>query len=178
MTPHQLHVKGIPKKAKTLVVLTIREGRIHKDKKKPQGAKDMDKGNNMLAYAPKPKIPPPPKRENPAKDSICHHCKEGLRKSRKLKHRALSLYVRNGMRTAVEAIRSFDLFLPNGLIILLDNYHFAPTITRGVVSISYLVDNGYIHTFRNYGISVSKDNVFYFNATPHNGIYEIDMQNL
>ncbi|GJY62545.1 zinc finger, CCHC-type containing protein [Tanacetum coccineum] len=29
---------------------------------------------NKLAYAPKPKIPPPPKREDPAKDSICHEC--------------------------------------------------------------------------------------------------------
>nr|GEW42218.1 zinc finger, CCHC-type [Tanacetum cinerariifolium] len=31
---------------------------------------------NTLAYAPKPKIPPPPKREDPAKDSICHECGE------------------------------------------------------------------------------------------------------
>nr|GEX92729.1 hypothetical protein [Tanacetum cinerariifolium] len=31
------------------------------------------KGKNKLAYAPKTKIPLPPKRDNPAKDSICHH---------------------------------------------------------------------------------------------------------
>ncbi|GJR67882.1 uncharacterized mitochondrial protein-like protein [Tanacetum coccineum] len=34
------------------------------------------KGKNKLAYAPKLKIPPPPKREDPAKDSICHECGE------------------------------------------------------------------------------------------------------
>nr|GEW67545.1 reverse transcriptase domain-containing protein [Tanacetum cinerariifolium] len=34
------------------------------------------KGENKLAYAPKPKTPPPPKREDPAKDSICHECGE------------------------------------------------------------------------------------------------------
>ncbi|GKA85350.1 retrotransposon protein, putative, ty1-copia subclass [Tanacetum coccineum] len=34
------------------------------------------KGKNKLAYAPKPKIPLPPKREDPAKDSICHECDE------------------------------------------------------------------------------------------------------
>ncbi|GJX67356.1 zinc finger, CCHC-type containing protein [Tanacetum coccineum] len=34
------------------------------------------KGKNKLTYAPKPKIPPPPKRENPTKDSICHECGE------------------------------------------------------------------------------------------------------
>ncbi|GJZ06113.1 zinc finger, CCHC-type containing protein [Tanacetum coccineum] len=73
----KLHEKGIPKKAKTLTVLAIREGRIQKDKKKkPQGAKGKGKGKNKLAYDPKPKIPPPPKREHLAKDSVCYHCKE------------------------------------------------------------------------------------------------------
>ncbi|GJV50315.1 retrotransposon protein, putative, ty1-copia subclass [Tanacetum coccineum] len=201
----KLHEKGIPKKAETPTLLAIRRGKIQKDKKKPQGAKGKAKGKNKLAYTFKTKIPPPPKRDNPAKDLICHHCKEvghwrrncpsyhaelnkrknaseantlGLRKSKKLKHRALSLYIGNGMRAAVEAIESFDLILPSGLIIVLDNCHFAPTVTRAVVSISRLVKNGYIHTFTNYDISVSKDKVFYFNAIPYDGIYEIDMHNL
>ncbi|GJY51109.1 retrotransposon protein, putative, ty1-copia subclass [Tanacetum coccineum] len=197
----KLHEKGITKKTETPTVLAIREGKIQKDKKKkPQGAKGKAKGKNKLAYVPKNKIPPLPKRDNSAKDFICHHCKEvghwrkncpsyhaelkkrknanGLRESRTLKHEALSLYMGNGMHAAVEAIRSFDLILPSGLIIVLDNYHFAPTVTRGVVSISRLVNNSYIHTFTNYGTSVSKDNVFYFNAIPRDGIYEIDMHNL
>ncbi|GJV22665.1 retrotransposon protein, putative, ty1-copia subclass [Tanacetum coccineum] len=49
----KLHEKGIPKKAKTPAVLAIREGKIQKDKKKLRGTKD-----------------------NLAKDSDCHHCKE------------------------------------------------------------------------------------------------------
>nr|GEX27657.1 hypothetical protein [Tanacetum cinerariifolium] len=40
------------------------------------------KGKNKLAYAPKPKIPPPPKREDPAKDSICHQCDNSIQVSR------------------------------------------------------------------------------------------------
>ncbi|GKA49298.1 retrovirus-related pol polyprotein from transposon TNT 1-94 [Tanacetum coccineum] len=72
----KLYEKGIPKKAETPAVLAIREGKIQKDKKKPQGAKVKDKGKNKLAYAPKPKIPLPPKRDNPTKDSVCHHYKE------------------------------------------------------------------------------------------------------
>nr|GEV47647.1 retrotransposon protein, putative, Ty1-copia subclass [Tanacetum cinerariifolium] len=68
---------------------------------------------------------------------------DGLKERKKLKHEALSLYMGNGMRTTIEAIRSFDLILPSGLIIILDNY-----------------------------------NVFYFNAIPRYGIYEIDMHNL
>ncbi|GJV08916.1 retrotransposon protein, putative, ty1-copia subclass [Tanacetum coccineum] len=123
----KVHVKGILKKAETLVALAIREGKIQKDKKKPRGAKGKDKGKTKLVYTPKPNISPSPKRDNPAKDSICHHCNEvgyethicnmsqGLRESRKLRHGALSLYIGNGMRAEVEAIRSFDLILPNKL---------------------------------------------------------------
>nr|GEX05969.1 zinc finger, CCHC-type [Tanacetum cinerariifolium] len=40
------------------------------------GGQNHGKGKNKQAYAPKPKIPPPPKREDPAKDSICHECGE------------------------------------------------------------------------------------------------------
>nr|GEX24638.1 hypothetical protein [Tanacetum cinerariifolium] len=114
---------------------------------------------------------------------VFHACKQengqsGLRGSRSLKHGAFSLYVGNGMRRAVEATGSFNLVLPSGLIIILDNCHFAPTITMGVVLISSLVDNGYIYTFMNYGIYVSKDDVFYFNSILRDGIYEIDMHNL
>ena len=45
----------------------------------------------------------------------------------------------------MEAIGTFDLVLPSGLIILLDTCYFAPTVIRGIVSISRLVDNGYMH---------------------------------
>ncbi|GKE29483.1 retrotransposon protein, putative, ty1-copia subclass [Tanacetum coccineum] len=108
----KLHEKGIPKKAETPIVLAIQEGKIQKDKRKPRGVKGKDKGKNKLAYAPKPKISSPPKRDTPTKDSICHHCKEGLRRSKKLKHRALSLYMGNGIRAAVEEIDMHNLY-PN-----------------------------------------------------------------
>nr|GEZ78858.1 zinc finger, CCHC-type [Tanacetum cinerariifolium] len=63
---------------------------------------------------------------------------QGLRASRKLKPGALSLYVGNGQREAVEAIDAFYLFLPSGLKIVLNNCHYAPSITRGVISVSCL----------------------------------------
>nr|GFB34755.1 hypothetical protein [Tanacetum cinerariifolium] len=59
----------------------------------------------------------------------------GLRASRKLKPRALSLYAGNGQREAVEAIGAFYLCLPSGLEIVLNNCHYAPSITRGVISV-------------------------------------------
>nr|GEY36219.1 hypothetical protein [Tanacetum cinerariifolium] len=72
----KLYEKGILKKVETPAVLAIREGKIQKEKKKPQREKGKAKGKNKLAYAPKTKITSPPKRDNPKKDSICHHCKE------------------------------------------------------------------------------------------------------
>ncbi|GJS27599.1 retrotransposon protein, putative, ty1-copia subclass [Tanacetum coccineum] len=88
----------------------------------------------------KPKTHPPPKKDNPAKDI-------GLRGSKKLKLGALSLYVGDGHRAAVEAIRTYHLELPSGLVIVLNNCHYAPSITRGVISVSRLFDDGFINRF-------------------------------
>ncbi|GJZ83114.1 retrotransposon protein, putative, ty1-copia subclass [Tanacetum coccineum] len=56
----------------------------------------------------------------------------------------------------VEANGSFDLVLPNGLVICLDNCHYAPSILRGVVSVHRLVENGFVQRFTDFGISISK----------------------
>nr|GEY58878.1 retrotransposon protein, putative, Ty1-copia subclass [Tanacetum cinerariifolium] len=92
-----------------------------------------EKGKDKQVYIPKPKNPKLAAKEHPAKDDTCHHCKEGFREEKKLKQGALYLYVGNGVRVQLEAIRSCDLVLPNGLVIYLDNCHYAPSITRGVV---------------------------------------------
>ncbi|GJR89022.1 retrotransposon protein, putative, ty1-copia subclass, partial [Tanacetum coccineum] len=174
--------KGLPKKAQTPQVMKIRDGKNQKANKKSLKAKGKNKvngkGKDRKVYIPKPKNPKPTAMERPAKDDACHHCKKGFRIERKLKQGALYLYVGNGVRAQVEAIGSFDIVLPNGLVICLDNCHYAPTITRGVVSVSRLVDNGFVQCFTDYGISVSKNDVLYFNAIARNGIYEIDMHDL
>nr|GFC83267.1 hypothetical protein [Tanacetum cinerariifolium] len=145
------------------------------------------------------RTPPPPKKDNPAKDAICHQCgkvghwrrncpvylaelmkkkqlsqgastsgiftielysflskswiydtgcdtricitTQGLRRSKKLKPGALSLYVGDGHRTTVEAIGTYHLELPCGLVIVLNNCNYAPSITRGVISVSRLFDD-------------------------------------
>ncbi|GJX44241.1 retrotransposon protein, putative, ty1-copia subclass [Tanacetum coccineum] len=70
--------------------------------------------------------------------------KQVLRGARKLKQGDLYLYVGNGVRAQVEAIGSYDLVLPNGLMICLENCHYEPSITRSVVSVSRLVENGFV----------------------------------
>nr|GEZ22613.1 hypothetical protein [Tanacetum cinerariifolium] len=179
----KLNEKGIPKKAKTLAVLAIQAGKIKKDKRKPLGEKEIIQQRTLSAttlrrWVIRRGTVRPTKLSLRRGSRLAWLVLQGLRRSKKLKHRALSLYMGNGMRATIKAIRSFDLILPRGLIIVLDNCHFALTVTRSVVSVYCLVKNGYIYTFANYGIYVSKDNVFYFDAIPHDGIYEIDMHNL
>ncbi|GJS78862.1 retrotransposon protein, putative, ty1-copia subclass [Tanacetum coccineum] len=99
----------------------------------------------------------------------------GLRGSRKLKPGALSLYVGNGQRAAVEAIGSFHLCLPSRLVIILNNCHYAPFITRGIISVSRLYDDGFVNRFVDNAISVSRNNLVYFSVVPRDGIFEIDL---
>ncbi|GJS03564.1 putative RNA-directed DNA polymerase [Tanacetum coccineum] len=240
----KLHEESLPKKDANPALHAIRAGRVQKNQKnkphkagrggKGKGKNKMGYAHNNVPFAPKPKTPPPPKKDNPAKDAICHECGEighwrrncpvyltelmkkkklsqgasasgiftielysfpskswiydtgcgthicittqGLRGSRKLKPGALSLYVGDGHRAAVEAIGTYHLELPSGLVIVLNNCHYAPSITRGVISVSRLFDDGFINRFdENNVISVSKDNLVYFMAVPRDGIFEIDM---
>ncbi|GJR67073.1 retrotransposon protein, putative, ty1-copia subclass [Tanacetum coccineum] len=240
----KLHEEALPKKYANPALHAIRAGRVQKNQKnKPhkaaKGGHGKGKGKmgyapNNAPFAPKPKTPPPPKKDNPVKDVICHQCGEirhwrrncpvylaelmknkklsqgastssiftielysfpskswiydtgcsthicittqGLRRSKKLKPGALSLYVGDGHRAAVEAIGNYHLELPSGLVIVLNNCHYAPSITRGVISVSRLFDDGFINRFDdNNVISVSKDNLVYFMAVPRDGIFEIDM---
>ncbi|GKC50473.1 zinc finger, CCHC-type containing protein [Tanacetum coccineum] len=179
----KLHEETLPKKVAAPALHAIRAGK---------GKKAY--ANADPSYAPKPKNLPPPKKDNPAKDVICHHYGEvghwrrncptyltELLKKKQLAQGAstsgaLSLYVGNGQREAVVAIGNYHLCLPSGLVIVLNNCHYAPSITRGIISVSCLYEDGFINRFElNNTISVSKNNVVYFTAILRDGLYEIEM---
>nr|GEW89404.1 hypothetical protein [Tanacetum cinerariifolium] len=172
----KLHEQTLPKKEVAPALHAIRAGKVqkkHKNNKLQLAARGNNhgKGKYKIAYAPKPKISPPPKKDNTAKDA-------GLKGSRKLKPGALSLYVGDGHRATVEAIGYYHLYLSSRLVLVLHNCHYAPSITRGIISVFRLYDDGFINRFdENNTISVSRNNVVYFSAIPRNGIYEIDLSN-
>ncbi|GKD94947.1 retrotransposon protein, putative, ty1-copia subclass [Tanacetum coccineum] len=115
---------------------------------------------NNAPFAPKPKIPLPPKKENPAKDAICHQCgKVGhwrrncpvylteLMKKKKLAHGAST----SGSAGKEEAqTRSFKSV----------RRQWKPFINR--------FDENNV-------LLVSKNNLVYFVVVPRDGIFEIDM---
>ncbi|GJZ13805.1 retrotransposon protein, putative, ty1-copia subclass [Tanacetum coccineum] len=101
---------------------------------------------------------------------------QGLKRSMKLKPGALSLYMGNGQRAAVEAIGSYHLCFPSRLVVVLHNCHYAPFITRGIISVSRLYNDGFIDRFDyDNTISVSRNNLVYFSSVLRDGIYEIDL---
>ncbi|GJW52189.1 retrotransposon protein, putative, ty1-copia subclass [Tanacetum coccineum] len=102
---------------------------------------------------------------------------QGFKEERKLSYGDQYLQVGNGTQAAVEAIGMFDLVLPSGLVLKLNNCYYAPSIVRGVVSLSCLLDLGFHHTIASNGISVSLNGIFYFSAISVNGVFEIDMNN-
>nr|GEX58076.1 zinc finger, CCHC-type [Tanacetum cinerariifolium] len=78
----KLHEQTLPK-SNAPALHAIRAGKVQKGNKYKKSQSQMaakgqihGNGKNKQVYAPKPKIPPPPKRENPAKVSICHECGE------------------------------------------------------------------------------------------------------
>ncbi|GJX35221.1 retrotransposon protein, putative, ty1-copia subclass [Tanacetum coccineum] len=76
----KIHEQTLPKKDGTHALHAIRVGKVQKKKHKNKKPQLAARGNNQgkrkskLAYAPKPKIPPPLKKNNLAKDAICHQC--------------------------------------------------------------------------------------------------------
>nr|GEW68727.1 hypothetical protein [Tanacetum cinerariifolium] len=81
------------------------------------------------------------------------------------------------VQKAVEATGSFYLCLPSGLEIVLNNCHYAPSITRGFISVSRLYEDGFVNRFIDNTIQVSRNNVVYFCAIPRDGIFKIDLSN-
>nr|GEX85212.1 retrotransposon protein, putative, Ty1-copia subclass [Tanacetum cinerariifolium] len=76
----KLHEQTLPKNnapaLHAILAGKVQKVNKHKKSQTQMAARGQNhrKGKNKQAYAPKPKIPPLPKREYPAKDSICHEC--------------------------------------------------------------------------------------------------------
>ncbi|KAD2806280.1 hypothetical protein E3N88_39657 [Mikania micrantha] len=97
-------------------------------------------------------------------------------KWKKLKQGDMELIVGDGKRVPVLATGTYHLTCPSGLLLILNNCLFAPSLTRNIISVSLLFEQGFKYVFNGFAISVYLNNVFYFEAKPRNDIYEIDVQ--
>nr|GEZ00316.1 zinc finger, CCHC-type [Tanacetum cinerariifolium] len=177
----KLHEQTLPKNnapaLNAIQVGKVQKGNKHKKSQSQMAAKGQNGGNGKIS---KLKLSSPrfllhlkgkiPQR---TQSVMC----VGLRASRKLKPGALRLYVGNGQHEAIEAIGAFYLCLPSGLEIILNSCHYTLSITRGVISVSRLYEDGFVNRFVDNTIQVSRNNVVYFSAIPRDGIFDIDLYN-
>ena len=99
---------------------------------------------------------------------------QGLKRSRSLAKGEVYLRVGNGARVAALAVGTYDLSLPTGLVLSLENCFYVPTVRRNIISISCLDKKGFAFFIKNSKCNIYKDNIFYGYAPCISGLYVLD----
>ena len=107
---------------------------------------------------------------------ICSNV-QGLRNRRALTKGEVDLRVGNGARVAAIEIGDYSLTLPSGLIIVLTNCYYVPAMSRNIISISCLDNDGYNFIILNNIISIYRNDVLYGKGLLNNGLYILDLNN-
>ncbi|KAJ9553210.1 hypothetical protein OSB04_017255 [Centaurea solstitialis] len=106
---------------------------------------------------------------------ICNHL-QGFKRREKLRKDRSNLRVGEGTMLVAEAVGSYNLSLPSGLVLELENCYYVPKMIKNVISFDLLVDQGFYYKYDYKLISCFKNDVFYFKATPSNGLYVLNLQ--
>ncbi|KAJ9538689.1 hypothetical protein OSB04_031422 [Centaurea solstitialis] len=106
---------------------------------------------------------------------ICNHL-QGFTRRKTLRKDRSNLRVGEGTPLIAEAVGSYSLSLPSGLVLELDNCYYIPNMIKNVLSFDLLVDQGFYYKYSYKMISVFKDNIFYFKATPVDGLYTVNLK--
>ncbi|KAJ9556102.1 hypothetical protein OSB04_010716 [Centaurea solstitialis] len=106
---------------------------------------------------------------------ICNHL-QGFTRRKTLRKDRSNLRVGEGTPLIAEAVGSYSLSLPSGLVLELDKCYYIPNMIKNVLSFDLLVDQGFYYKYSYKMISVFKDNIFYFKATPVDGLYTVNLK--
>ena len=88
----------------------------------------------------------------------------------------VDLRVGNGARVAALAVGTYDITLPSGLVLSLENCYYVPTMSRNIIFISCLDKIGFEFIIRNNKCSIYHDDAF-FRYTPRtHGLYVLDIE--
>ena len=100
-----------------------------------------------------------------------------LKSSRKVNKWDVDLRVANGARVAALAVGSCQLELPSGLVLNLDNCYYVPSLSKNIISISCLVEQGFkIFISKSKCCSIYLNDMLYCLDKNVNGIYVLDNQ--
>ncbi|KAJ9541861.1 hypothetical protein OSB04_028367 [Centaurea solstitialis] len=106
---------------------------------------------------------------------ICNNL-QGFTIRKTLRKDRSNLRVGEGTPLIAETVGSYSLSLPSGLVLELENCYYIPNMIKNVLSFDLLVDQGFYYKYDYKMISVFKNNIFYFKATPVNGLYTVNLQ--
>ncbi|KAJ9567480.1 hypothetical protein OSB04_003446 [Centaurea solstitialis] len=106
---------------------------------------------------------------------ICNHL-QGFTRRETLRKDRSNLRVGEGTPLIAEAVGSYSLSLPSGVVLELENCYYVPKMIKNVMSFDLLVDQGFHYKYDYKMLSVFKNNIFYFKATPVNGLYTVNLQ--
>ena len=106
---------------------------------------------------------------------ICNNV-QGLKKSRKLNGGEVDLRVGNGARVAALAVGDYELALPSGLVLVLNNCYYVPALSRNIISVSSLDDNGFNFIIQNRTLSIYHSNIYYCTANSCDGLYVLNVK--
>ncbi|KAJ9557526.1 hypothetical protein OSB04_012140 [Centaurea solstitialis] len=106
---------------------------------------------------------------------ICNHL-QGFKRREMLGKDRSNLRVGEGQMLVAESIGSYSLSLPSGLVLELENCYYVPRMIKNVISFDLLVDQGFYYKYDYKLISCFKNDIFYFKATPSNGLYVLNLQ--
>ena len=86
----------------------------------------------------------------------------------------MGLRVANGARVAALVVGNFELTLPSGLILILSNCYYVPTMSSNIISVSCLEKDGFRFIIENNIISIYRGDIFYGIAHLMNGLYVLN----
>ena len=106
---------------------------------------------------------------------ICSNV-QGLRNRRTLARGEVDLRVGNGAKVAALEIGDYSLTLPSGLVFNLKDCYYVPAMSRNIISVSCLDNDGFTFIIENNAITIHRGDIFYGNALLNNGLYVLNLE--
>ena len=106
---------------------------------------------------------------------ICNNV-QGLRRSRALAKGEIDLRVGNGAKVTALSVGTYDLVLPSGLVLSLENCYYVPALSMNIISISCLDKFGFSFIIKGNCCSIYFDNLFYGIVYATGGLYVLNLQ--
>ena len=101
---------------------------------------------------------------------------QGLSRSRDLKKGEIDLRVGNGAKVIALAVGTYELILPSGLLLLLNNCYYVPALSKNIISVSCLDNERFSFIIKNNKCSIYNKDMFYANVNLHYGLYVLNLK--